>query len=199
MAIARSLVLIVPLLARAACGDTPAAEALRGLRGAPAAEAPEPEGPWLELLAPRRAVLLPASGTGQRRLWRGEGGLAIATEGARVVGTAGFPQMVMGTRFEAADPLEDARGLVRRDARTRRTVDLAGSDREPSGMRFGLVLDCTLHGTEQGDWILVEERCPLSSGTAVSRFWADAETGTVWRSEQWAGDGVTLSIRLHGP
>ena len=44
----------------------------------------------------------------------------------------------------------------------------------------------------------MEERCPLASGAVVNRFWADAESGTVWRSEQWAGDGVTLSIEMRG-
>jgi hypothetical protein len=196
MAIPRSPVLIL-LLALGACGDTPAGEALRGLRTAPSAEA-APEGPSLQLLAPRRAVLMPVSGTGQRRLWRGDGGIAVATEGARVVGTAGFAQMVMGTRVEGPDPLDDPRALAGREATTRRTVDLAGSDRDPSTMRFGLVLECRMQGTAQGEWILVEERCASSAGTVLNRFWADAESGTVWRSEQWAGEGVTLSIEMRG-
>jgi len=185
---------LLPLLL-AGCGDTPTADALRAFRAAPPTEAASVEGPALLLLAPRRAVLQPVSGAGQRRLWRGDGGIAVATEGARIVGTAGFAQMVMGTRFEGPDPLDDPRALVGRDARMRRTVDLATSDRDPSSMRFGVVLDCALTGIEQGDWILVEERCP---GGVTNRFWADAETGVVWRSEQWAGDGVVLSIQMQG-
>jgi hypothetical protein len=196
MAIPRSPVLIL-LLALGACGDTPAGEALRGVRTAPATEAP-PDGPSLQLMAPRRAVLTPVSGAGQRRLWRGDGGIAVATEGARVVATAGFAQMVMGTRVEGPDPLDDPRALAGREATARRTVDVAGNDRDPSSMRFGIVLDCRLQGTAQGEWILVEERCPLASGAVVNRFWADAESGTVWRSEQWAGEGVTLSIEMRG-
>lgn len=193
------LPLILALLL-AGCGDTPAADALRGVRaGAPVAEAAPPDGPALLLLAPRRVTLVPVSGSGPRRLWRGDGGIAIGTEGARVVATAGLAQMLMATRFEGPDPLDDPRGLVGRPATTRRTVDLAGSDRDPSSMRFGVVLDCALRARQEADWILIEERCPLDGGTVVNRFWADAETGAVWRSDQWAGDGVgMLGIQMQG-
>lgn len=192
------LLLLLLLLPLAGCGDSTTAEALRAFRSAPPIEVASVEGPALLVLAPRRATLMPVSGTGQRRLWRGDGGIAVATEGARVVGTAGFSQIVMGTRFEGPDPLEDPRALLGRDATARRTVDLATSDRDPSSMHFGLVLDCSLRATGQGEWIEVEERCPLSSGTVTNRFWADAETGVVWRSEQWAGEGVVLSIQMQG-
>ena len=149
----------------------------------------------LLLEGPRRAVLLPLSGHGARQLWRGSGQVALATDGARVVGTAGLGQMVVATRFDGPDPIEDARALLGRDARARRTIDLAGEDRDPASMRFGLVVDCALRGRAEGGWILVEERCGGDVPAFTNRFWADPATGLVWRSEQWAGDGIPM-LRL---
>jgi hypothetical protein len=190
--------LLLPLLA--ACGQTPAAEALRMTTARPQAATAAPvQGPSLLLQGPRLAVLVPASGTGTRQVWRGDDNIALATDGARVVGTAGLQQTVMATRFDGPDPLEDARALAGREAPARRTVDLAGSDRDAGSMRFGVVLDCVLRGRADAGWLLVEERCAGAVPSFTNRFWADPATGVVWRSEQWAGDGVgMLSLQLRG-
>ena len=184
--------LIATLLLLSACGQTPAGEAPRL-----ATEAAEhdPSGPSLLLEGPRRVALVPASGSGARQVWRGPGQVALATDGARVVGTAGFAQMVMTTRFDGPDPLEDARALVGRDARARRTIDLAGGDRDPASMRFGLVVECALRGRAEAGWIVVEERCGGDVAAFTNRFWADPATGIVWRSEQWAGEAIPM-LRL---
>jgi hypothetical protein len=206
--VAHAARLTLPLLAAllAACGQVPAADALRrampGLNGGTAAVAPAAvpaDGPVLLLLAPRQVALVPVSEAGGRRLWRGEGNIAIATEGPRVVATAGLPHMVMATRFDGADPLEDPRALVGRQAPLRRVVDLSGAARDPAGMRFGLALDCILSGRPEEGLILVEERCTGDGVAFTNRFWAAAGTGAVLRSEQWAGDAIgMLSIRMEG-
>ena len=188
--------LIAALLLLSACGQTPAGEGLRlAAATPPQVVAPEPPGPSLLLEGPRRVVLVPVSGNGARQVWRGPGQVALATDGARVVGTAGLAQMVMATRLNDPDPLEDARALVGRDARARRTIDLAGADRDPASMRFGLVVECALRGRAEAGWILVEERCAGDVAAFTNRFWADPATGIVWRSEQWAGDAVPM-LRL---
>lgn len=144
-------------------------------------------------------VLQPVSEAGGRRLWRGSDNVAIATEGARVVATAGLPQMVVTTRFDGPDPLADPRALVGRQASLRRVVDLSGATRDPAGMRFGLALDCVLRGQADGEWILVEERCAGGGVAFTNRFWAVAATGTVIRSEQWAGEAIgMLSLQMPG-
>lgn len=190
------------LLALAACGQTPVAEALRmaSAPATPVADAPVEQGPSLLLQGPRQVVLVPVSGAGSRQVWRGPGNVALATEGARVVGTAGLAQMVMATRFDGPDPLEDARALTGREARSRRTVDLAGADRDAGSMRFGVLLDCTLRGRAEGGWLAIEERCASDEvASFTNRFWADPATGVVWRSEQWAGDAIApLSVQLRG-
>ena len=190
--------LIATLLLLSACGETPTAEALR-MATAPSAPAAAPaQGMALLLGGPRQAVLAPTGGGAGRQLWRGPGNIALQTEGARVVATAGFAQSVMATRLDGPDPLEDPRALVGREALARRTVDLAGADRDPATMRFVLTLDCVLRGRADHGWILVEERCG-GAASFTNRFWADPVTGIVWRSEQWAGDAIApLQMQLRG-
>jgi hypothetical protein len=203
MAHARRLTAGLLALLPAACGEVPAADALRALipGGTEAVEAvPVPaDGPLLLLVAPRGVALLPVGQAGLRQLWRGEGNVAVATEGARVVATAGLGQMLMASRLDGPDPLEDPRALAGREVGLRRLVDLADSPRDPGAMRFGLALDCTLRGAAQGAWIVVEERCAGEDLAFTSRYWAEAATGQVTRSEQWAGDRLPLlQIRMQG-
>jgi hypothetical protein len=198
MAPAARLSAILLAAALAGCGDTPAGEAMRQAF-APGAAQPAPvvvQGPALVLLAPRRAVLWPASAGGPRRLWRGEEGIAVATEGPRVVATAGLGQMLMATRLDGPDPLEDPRALLAGPAAARRQVDLSAPDRDPATMRFGLVLDCTLAARAEAEWIVVEERCTAGETAFTNRFWAPAAGGAVTRSEQWAGEAGPLVIEI---
>jgi hypothetical protein len=183
-----------------ACGDTPTAQALR--RAAPeAAAAPAPvQGPHVLLLSPRRAVLLPVSGGAPRAIWRGEAGtVAIATEGPRIVATAGLRQMLMATRFDGPDPLDQPLALRGAEAFVRRSVDLAGNERDPSTMRFGVALDCRLSGRDEAGWLVVEERCTGGGAPFTNRFWVQPENGAVLRSEQWAGDEAgMLTLEMRG-
>ena len=129
---------------------------------------------------------------GRRRMWRAAGGVVVATDGARVVATSGLPQMVMGTRIDGTDPLEDPRALVGRSAETRRLVDISGAARTPASMRFGIAFDCRLRAanTDEG-LILIEERCRVTGAPPVTnRFWADGETGAISYAEQWVGPGL---------
>jgi hypothetical protein len=125
-------------------------------------------------------------------MWRAPGGVVVATDGARVVGTAGLPQMVMATRFDGPDPLSDPRALLTRTAETRRLVDISGASRDPSTMRFGISFDCRLRAAETEDgYILVEERCRVPGfSPVVNLFWAEKESGAVGYAEQWIGPGI---------
>jgi hypothetical protein len=172
--------LILPLLL-AACGATPSGEAPRGLP-------PAVEGPALLLTAPRPAVLRPVPGIAG--LWRSADGIALQVEHGRVVATAGLGPILMATRFETPDPLADPRALAGREAMARRSLDLAGPDRDPAGMRFGLPIACTLRGATEGGWLRVEERC-TGPGLAFTNHYRAAPDGRIVESEQWVGEGVT--------
>jgi len=164
------------------------------------AEPPEPDGAALRLwLGSRRAHAMLVQATGERRLWRTPGGFAVATDGARVVATAGLSQALTASHQEGADPLADPRALVERGRSLRRQVDIGAADRQPGGMRFGLRLDCRLRARpvpEDAGTLLVEERCTSPQlAEFTNRFWADAETGAVLRSEQWIGPNLP-ALRL---
>jgi hypothetical protein len=145
------------------------------------------------------AVLLHEQG--QRRLWRTEGGFALATAGARVVATSGQPQVLMATRIEGADPLDQPAALLEGEASARRLVDLATADRRPEGMRFGLEVNCRLRataGTDRGGptVLSVRESCrgPEPIGGFVNLFTIRLGDGAALRSEQWIGPGLAMLI-----
>jgi hypothetical protein len=132
-----------------------------------------------------------------RRLWRTPEGFALATDGARVVATAGQPQMIVATRLDGADPLSEPASLLRGEVATRRLVDLATADRDPRGMRFGLSVDCRVHAEAAPDdpaLLIVQERCrgPAPIGGFANRFYLRLEDGAVLRSEQWIGPGLPM-------
>jgi hypothetical protein len=198
------------LLTLAACGNTDGGALVRAAR-APF-QPPEPialadrerratEGeeasaaePSLELaLGRRRATATLLQRQGDSRLWRAPGGVVVATDGARVVGTAGLAQMITGTRFDGPDPLADPAPLLRRSAEARRLVDLSPRGRDPAGMRFGVAFDCRLRAseTEEANILLVQERCRAAGlGEVRNRFWVDSRTGRATHAEQWIGPGL---------
>ncbi len=180
------------LVLLAGCGDTPLAEALRARPEALPVVQRVP-GPALIVQGGRQPVTFVAvQATGARRLWRADGGLAMATDGARIVATAGLGQMLVATRLDGADPLEDPAALLGRQATSRRVVDLQGAARDPASMRFGVALECRLEGRQDGAFVVVSERCAGGGIGFTNRFWAPVEGGAVVRSEQWVGEGVPM-------
>jgi hypothetical protein len=123
--------------------------------------------PFLRMALGRREATASLMQTqGQRRLWRAAGGVVVATDGARVVATSGLPQMVMATRFDGPDPLEDPKSLIGRSAEARRLVDIAGAARDPATIR-------------------VPGFSPV-----LNRFWADERTNQIGFAQQWVGPGI---------
>ncbi len=173
----------------AGCGQLPALP----FGGAPA---PVPvEGPALILTSPRAVAMVPVQQAGPRSLWRGDGHVALATEGARIVATAGFGQMLMATRFDTPDPLENPAALLGAEAQARRSVDLQGAARDAASMRFGVALQCVLRATQGGAWLEVEETCRGEGLAFSNRFWANPATGLVRRSQQWAGETFEVTVQ----
>ena len=134
----------------------------------------------------QRKVMTMIQGNGEQRMWRSADGMVLATDGARVVATAGTANNLAATRFDSPDPLDDVTRLAERPATARRVVDLVPASRDPSRMRFGVALECRMRAERVTEGLFVEERCG-GGARFVNRYWADAETGAVWRSEQWVG------------
>lgn len=206
----RFFLALLPLFL-AACGEGVMADLMRPVLGDPASEsagqplprsrlrteeAGMPAEPALSVrYGTRRVVAAMIEENGERRLWRSPDGLVVATDGARVVATAGVRPYLAGTRLDGADPLEDPTALLERPASLRRWVDLMQPDRSPDHMRFGLGLECRLRAARNEEGLLVEERC----GGGVSftnRYWAVPETGAIWRSEQWVGGERPMVIEV---
>jgi hypothetical protein len=147
----------------------------------------------------QRKVMTLLQGTGEQRMWRSDDGTVLATDGARIVATAGPSTWIAATRFDGPDPLDDPGALLERPASMRRVVDLIPASRDPGRMRFGLTLECRMRAARIPEGLLVEERCG-GGARFVNRFWADAGTGAVWRSEQWVGlEGRPMVIEVLSP
>jgi hypothetical protein len=151
----------------------------------------EPEGPFLRLGQGRResdARLI--SQQGERRIWRTRGGVVVATDGIRIVATAGLPVMVAATRFDGPDPVADPQSIAGRSADARRVVDVMTASREPSQMRFGITLNCRLSSapSEEAETVIITETCRGEGlGAIRNRFWMDRESRSIHTSEQWVG------------
>lgn len=211
------------LLLLGGCGDTLWAGLPRGLRQQGEAlwaripdgiiardplavvEETEPEGRALRLhLGDRTLYAALLQETGERRLWRTATGLAIATDGPRVVATSGLREVLAATRFEGPDPLLSPAALLDRPADARRLVDLMDADRDPEGMRFGIPVKCRLRAKrlrQDAELLLVEEHCRAERvGSFTNRFWAEVESGAILRAEQWVGPGVPrLTLEFLSP
>jgi hypothetical protein len=194
------LPLLLPL-ALAGCGETMWRDLLPrfGPPGfaADGAEATPAAGPALQLsLGGRQARAALLQQTGGRRLWRTAGGVVVATDGARVVATAGLSPTLVATRFDGPDPLANPVALLAAAAPARRLVDLMERERDPAGMRFGLSVTCRMAAQrleDQEGILLLEERCQAEGSRGfTNRFWAEAESGTVRHSEQWIGPGLPM-------
>ena len=189
--------LAMATLSLAGCGDTPFASILLGGQPAMQPGPAAPQGPVLRVTGARRPfVFTLAQETGDRRLWRAEGGAALATEGPRIVAVAGLGPGLSAMRAEDADPLADPRALVGRQVAMRRSLDLRGDGEDAEGLRFGVAVSCTLSAVAEGGWIVVTESCTGPDLAFENRFDAEATTGRVRRSRQWVGDSVLV---VEGP
>ncbi len=162
--------------------------------GAQQAE-PVPQGPTLRIAqGSRSATAILVQEQGERRIWRTRTGVVVATDGPRIVGTAGLPTWLVATRFDGPDPMATPLALRDTPLDSRRVLDFSRADRNPETMRFGVALECRAVATpeiEEGLTIIVEERCRGEGVSGVrNRFRIDATSGVALDSEQWVGPGI---------
>ncbi|MCQ4161425.1 YjbF family lipoprotein [Roseomonas sp. GC11] len=148
----------------------------------------------------RRAIALLVQQHGETRLWRSQGGVVVATDGARITALAGLRQGIASSRLDGPDPLNDTLLIPRRPVALRRQLDLIGRDNRPEGMRFGVMLNCRVSATTEGEALLVREQCNGAGTRFTNRYWADPVSGGVWRSEQWVGEaGGMMEVEVVTP
>jgi hypothetical protein len=195
----KSTLAMALLLAGCALGDAPGGPLPEPPLADPAAADTDGIPALLLRWSGGQAVALLVQQTGETRLWRSQGGVVVATEGARVMATAGLAGWLAGTRLEGPDPLDGPVELARRPAVLRRLVDLMEAGRDPRTMRFGLLLDCRLRAAAEGVSLLVTERCHGPGARFTNRYWADPASGGIWRSEQWVGGAGMLQLEVLTP
>ncbi|MFC3126963.1 YjbF family lipoprotein [Pseudoroseomonas globiformis] len=163
------------------------------------------------------ALALLVSQNGENRMWRSAGGVVVATDGARIVATAGLREWIASTRIDGPDPLDEPLSLASQPVTLRRQVDLMRGNRAPSSMRFGVALNCRISAARQGPALVVRENCrgtgPLmtepgwfggvfgeeSRSGFTNRYWADPATGGIYRSEQWVGEAGMMRLEVVTP
>ncbi len=165
---------------------------------APGTGDPPAEPALLVSVGRRRVVATLLEQNGERRTWRSPDGTVVATDGARVVATAGLPVWLAATRIDGPDPLDDPTALADQPATARRSVDLMRANRDPQDMRFGVGLECRLRAAREADALLVEERCG-GGASFTNRYWAVPETGSIFRSEQWVGGDAPMVVEVLTP
>jgi hypothetical protein len=193
--------LLAALLALPGCGDTQGL--LPDWLAARAEAEAAPAGPSLRIAqGGRSATAILVHEQGERRIWRTRTGVVVATDGPRVVGTAGLPTWLVATRFDAPDPMADPLALRGAPADSRRVLDFSRADRDPATMRFGVALECrtvAIPEVEDGLTLMVQENCRGEGvSRVVNRFRVDATSGVALDSEQWVGPGMA-PLRLVYP
>ncbi|MBE9604501.1 YjbF family lipoprotein [Acetobacteraceae bacterium H6797] len=199
-------------LLTAACSWMPESEDITGLFAssqdpAPPLTLPAPPRevgvgePALRLtMGERRITALLVQHNGEMRMWRSPDGVVVATDGARVVATAGLPVWIAGSRIDGEDPLDDPAAILGRTVPMRRSIDLMSRNRSPDDMHFGVSFNCRLRAKRQEEAILVEEGCYGGGQGFINRFWADPASGAVWRSQQWVGEkGEPMLVEVMVP
>lgn len=147
-----------------------------------------------------QALALLVQANGENRLWRSAGGVVVATDGARVVATAGLREWIASTRLDGPDPLDEPLALLGRSIPLRRQVDLVRGDRSPESMRFGVALTCRMGATHEGAAVLLRESCRGGgTGGFTNRYWADPASGGIYRSEQWVGEAGMMLVEVVTP
>jgi Group 4 capsule polysaccharide lipoprotein gfcB, YjbF len=134
-------------------------------------------------------MLVLASQTGPTLLWTASNRAVIVTEGGRITKTSGFPYNLAGTNFHAPDPAGDFTHPLPHMA-VLRTLDF------PDLQRFNVGVSSTFStantetieilGQKLATRIVVEDcECPEFDWTFQNKFWLDADSSFVWRSEQY--------------
>ena len=114
----------------------------------------------------------------------------MSSRTSRIAGAA--RRVLAATRFDGgADPLTRLSEIGDGSLASARVIDVMRSASDPARMRIGLRLDCDLRGAPApaADTLLFEETC-RGAARFTNRFWADARSYAVFRSEQWVGDDL---------
>ena len=138
----------------------------------------------------RKQLIVLESVDGRDHRWLTGDPIAIVTRGGRILSTAGFPDDLSATRPAGPDPVDGGLHRLTKPTPAVRIIDLR-RDRV-----FDQRVDCMLKprgrtrieilGVER-QVVKVKEKCRAKRiyWSFTNVYWADVETGRVWRSRQY--------------
>ena len=136
-----------------------------------------------------------------RLFWVSRDGLSVVTSQGRIVGTAGFPGNLTGSKSMTKDPLSLPHSRDWTKDKLFRIIDF----KDDYG--YGHEMECTLKdlGTEDitvlGRTFTVRKfsepcRVPTLKWSFKNTHWLDGDTGFVWRTRQWVSPAHKKPIEL---
>jgi hypothetical protein len=137
----------------------------------------------------QQTMLVLATSAGQTRLWTSSSRIALETASGRIVRTGGLAHNLTNTVFDGQDPLAIGLSNAQATSDFRRLLDY------PDKSLFGVAVASRFSAPDPQDieilgatikTLHVREACtcPALDWDFTNEFWADTDTGLIWRSLQ---------------
>lgn len=152
-----------------------------------------------------RAFLVPLSDNGGYLNYRDNAGNAVVMLGGAVSRTESLGRDLQAVRHHRLDPIAHQTPLADWPGRVPRDYQYAVRDLGS----YNITLDCVFTSVAREtieivelsyDLVRMSEICTNARRQVSNTYWVDAETGFVWKSEQWAGPSLGhLTVEIIRP
>lgn len=153
----------------------------------------------------RRVVLVPLVDNDGYLDYRDSSQRGVRMKGGAVTATSGLVFDLNAVRFDSADPIANQTPLTEWPDRVYREYQY----RERHGQPYGITLSCTYQQVAREtieiveilfDVVRVSEVCTNQRRQVTNTYWVDAESGFIWKSEQWVSPRLgSLTIEIIRP
>jgi hypothetical protein len=143
----------------------------------------------------QRTFLVPLADNGGYLNYLDSGGRGVVMLEGAVTGTQALGQDLEAVRHEADDPVANLTPVADWPGQVYRDYQFAERD----GRDYSITLSCVFERvvTETIDIIeldfevvRISEICTNARRQVINTYWADAETGFIWKSKQWLGPNL---------
>lgn len=139
-----------------------------------------------------RTFLVPLADNGGYLNYLGSGGHGLVMLGGAVAGTQALGQDLEAVRHQPNDPIAHPTPVAGWPGQVDRDYQFA----QRSGAEYSITLACVFERLVRETIEIVEidfevvrisEVCTNARRQVVNTYWVEAETGFIWKSEQWLG------------
>ena len=139
-----------------------------------------------------RAFLVPLADNAGYLDYRDSGGRSIRMQGGAIVGSEGLLHDLAALRVDRRDPVAHATPLAEWPEQVYREYQY----RVHETIKYGITLSCTYQTVAREtieivevtyDLTRVSETCTNQRRQVTNTYWVEADTGFIWKSEQWLG------------